>query len=134
MLFAGLSHQRQKLKSLNRKSVQKSGDAPKVGKGKSSTRICPGRKEACQQLKEPATQITSSFTFRADLVHPRKQATQKGACTMSTEDNTALDRRGFDEDCNKRKLAVVDELNHSNVVTHNPPRPPLRVTDAFYHF
>ena len=51
------------------------------------------RKEACQQFKECTTQITSSFAFGADLLHPRQEATQKGVCTMSTEENKALARR-----------------------------------------
>ncbi len=53
---------------------------------------------------------------------------------MSTEDNKALDRRGFEEVWNKGNLAVVDELNDANVVTHNPPGPPLRGTEAFKQF
>jgi len=53
---------------------------------------------------------------------------------MSTEDNKALDRRGFEEVWNKGNLAVIDELNAANVVTHNPPSPPMQGTEAFKQF
>jgi len=53
---------------------------------------------------------------------------------MSTEDNKALDRRGFEEVWNKGNLAVIDELNDENVVTHNPPGPPMQGTEAFKQF
>jgi ketosteroid isomerase-like protein len=53
---------------------------------------------------------------------------------MSSEDNKALYRRGFEEVWNKGNLAVVDEHNAANVVTHTPPGPPLQGTEAFKQF
>lgn len=53
---------------------------------------------------------------------------------MSTEDNKALDRRGFEEVWNQGNLAVIDELSAENVVTHNPPGPPMQGTEAFKQF
>jgi len=53
---------------------------------------------------------------------------------MSTEDNKTLDRRRFEEAWNKGNLAVVDELSDANVVTQNPPGPPLQGTEALKQF
>jgi hypothetical protein len=87
------------------------------------------RKGGCQQLKEHPTQITASFAFRADLLHPRKEPTHKGVFAMSTEANKALARRLIEEAWNQGNLATVDELMAPGHVGHHslvPNQPPSR--------
>ena len=40
---------------------------------------------------------------------------------MSTEENKALARRGFEEVWNQKNLAIADELGVTDYVIHNPP-------------
>jgi len=42
---------------------------------------------------------------------------------MSTEENKAHVRRGFEEGMNQKKLDVFDELLAPNYVNHNMPAP-----------
>jgi predicted ester cyclase len=58
--------------------------------------------------------------------HPRKDATQKGVSTMSTEDNKATVRRWIEEGGNQGNVAVFDELSAPNWVYHDPNLPDVR--------
>src|SRR2546421_6444154 len=47
---------------------------------------------------------------------------EKGISSMSTEDNKALARRGFEETLNQRNLTVLDELHVPDFVYHAASR------------
>jgi len=62
-----------------------------------------------------------------------KEALQKGVSTMSTEDNKALARRGFEETLNQRNLIVLDELHVPDFVYHAASRT-IQGREPFKHF
>jgi SnoaL-like polyketide cyclase len=51
-------------------------------------------------------------------MHRRKDATQKGVSSMSTEENKAIVRKVFEEVLNKGNVATVDQLFAPNCVVH----------------
>src|SRR5581483_6724639 len=62
----------------------------------------------------PTPVVSLSFVH----THSQKEPPQKGICTMSTEDNKANVRRGF-EAVNQKNLTVFDELLTPDIVFHS---------------
>jgi predicted ester cyclase len=53
---------------------------------------------------------------------------------MSTEDNKATVRRGFEEVWNQGKVAVVDELCVPHLICHEPMRPDVRTLEDYKRY
>ena len=53
---------------------------------------------------------------------------------MSTEDNKAAVRRGFEEGWNQGKVAVFDELSAPNFLYHDPTWPDVRTREDFKRY
>src|SRR6266567_5236337 len=54
-----------------------------------------------------------------ELLANSMKTVQKGNSPMSTEENKTLIRRAYEEGFNQRNLAVLDEVNASDLVFHN---------------
>ena len=50
---------------------------------------------------------------------------------MSTEDNKALVRRAIEEVWNQGKVALIDGLDHANLIHHDPDFPTIRTREDY---
>jgi len=50
---------------------------------------------------------------------------------MSTEENKALVRRAIEEVWNQGHVALIDELDHANLIHHDPDFPNVRTREDY---